>query len=347
MVSEPPTSARPSRARLDRVFHALRWPARAWGRTFERTAGILARRVGTGSPRILRAKRVLAVLVLLYAAFQWILYFAHGELPSLTQVLIAVLGFALYTNRGGRFVRDWLPVLAVAVLYLLADQAVNTLKLSVFYRPQIDADRILGLGTDPTVWLQSHLYHGHVGALEIFTAIMYLSHFLAPPALAFGLWAFWSKRAFSDLLFGVLIVMVMSEITFVLVPTAPPWMAAEHGVLPHIHPILKDALYSLHMDQIASAIHSGGYDMVAAVPSLHAAVPTIGLLVVRKHRLPRAVVGLQAAILLGIVFSIVYLGEHYVVDALAGAVYALAAWWVLQRALAADVAPAVRPVAVA
>jgi hypothetical protein len=31
----------------------------------------------------------------------------------------------------------------------------------------------------------------------------------------------------------------------------------------------------------------------------------------------------------------VYTGEHYLVDAILGAVYALAAWWLLQRAVGA------------
>jgi hypothetical protein len=35
------------------------------------------------------------------------------------------------------------------------------------------------------------------------------------------------------------------------------------------------------------------------------------------------------------VFAVVYTGEHYVVDAVVGIFYALAAWWLLQRALGA------------
>ena len=33
-------------------------------------------------------------------------------------------------------------------------------------------------------------------------------------------------------------------------------------------------------------------------------------------------------------FAVVYAGEHYAVDVMAGVVYALVAWWVLQRLLA-------------
>ena len=51
------------------------------------------------------------------------------------------------------------------------------------------------------------------------------------------------------------------------------------------------------------------------------------------------------AIFLGVVFAIVYTGEHYVVDAIAGAAYALAAWWLVERLLAFG-RPSVEPAGV-
>lgn len=334
-------SAHVSRARVDRVLLALRRPAQTWGRVSDALLGRLERRGDANSPYGSRIRKLLALLVGLAAAVLWAQTLAHGQAPALIHILLAILAFALYTNRGGRFVRDWLPVLIVGLLYVLADSAVGKFKLSVFYSPQIDLDKVIGFGSVPTVWLQSHLYHGHIGPLEIFTALMYLSHFVLPLALAFGLWAFWSKRAFSDLLFGILIVTVLGEVTFMLAPTAPPWVAAQHGLISPVQPILKDAFYSMHMTKIANATHSQIYDTVAAVPSLHIAWPTIGLLVVLKHRLPKIVVALQATVLLSMLFAIVYMGEHYVTDALVGIGYALGSWWLLQRALAADARPAV------
>jgi membrane-associated phospholipid phosphatase len=43
------------------------------------------------------------------------------------------------------------------------------------------------------------------------------------------------------------------------------------------------------------------------------------------------VIGLLALNLLAVVFSIVYTGEHYVVDAIAGALLALGAWTLVLR----------------
>jgi len=211
----------------------------------------------------------------------------------------------------------------------------------VHYRPQIDADRILGFGTIPTVWLQEHLYHGRTGPLEIFAMVMYLSHFFAPLLLGLTIWWWGKERGFSDLMFGLLIVSVLAEITFVLVPTAPPWLAAEHGFLPPVHHVIKQGLADLGLGSAAAVYGSAGsYNIVAAVPSLHVAWPVVGLCVIRRHGLPRWLFALQAAQLAGVIFSIVYTGEHYAFDAVVGAVYALGAWALLTRVVRI---PASRP----
>src|SRR6185369_9224319 len=207
--------------------------------------------------------------------------------------------------------------------YAATVSAVPSFGLAVHYRPQIDADRVLGFGTLPTTWLQEHLYHGHTGPLEAFSVAMYVSHFIAPLVLAFALWAFWGGRGFSDLLFGLLAVSILANITFLLAPTAPPWLAAEHGLIPPVDPVLKNSLTDLGLDELAKAKGDASlYNVVAAVPSLHAAWPLIGLLVIRKYHLPRWLFWTQLLLTVGVCFAIVYTGEHYVVDILAGFAFA-------------------------
>ena len=62
------------------------------------------------------------------------------------------------------------------------------------------------------------------------------------------------------------------------------------------------------------------------MPSLHVAFPVVCLLVALRARLPRLVVAAFALNVLAVVFAIVYMGEHYVFDALAGALCGLVAW---------------------
>ena len=284
-----------------------------------------------------RVRKGIAALIGVYALVYLAQGAFHGSLVSPVGLIMLMIAFALYTNRGGRFLRDWVPVLVGLLAYAATVAAVPSFGLKVHYMPQIDIDRILGFGTLPTIWLQEHLYHGHTGPLEAFSVAMYVSHFIAPLLLAFAIWAFWQNRGFSDLLFGLLAVSILANITFLLAPTAPPWLASEQGLIPHVQPIIKNALFDLDLN--ALALHKGdasSYNVVAAVPSLHVAWPIICLLVIRKHRLPLPLFAAQAALMIGVVFAIVYTGEHYLVDAIIGALYALVAWWLVQWAMGAQ-----------
>jgi len=284
----------------------------------------------------MRLRRGVAALVAVYALVYGALALAHGEGISMAAVIILLVACAFYINRISRFLRDWVPVFVGLTLYVLTAGAVPDLGMKIHYAPQIEVDRLLGLGALPTTWLQAHLYAGETGPVEIFSLLMYVSHFLAPLMLAFLLWAFWSRSGFKELLFGILAVSILGDITFLLAPTAPPWLAAEQGLIPDVHPIITNALYDLNLDSLAA--HKGdpsSYNIVAAIPSLHAAWPVICLFVIRKYHLPRWVLVTQIGITIGVLFAIVYAGEHYLIDALVGFVYAVVAWWLLQLVLGA------------
>jgi hypothetical protein len=296
-----------------------------------------------------RLRQGVAVLMAAYAVVYAALGLSRGQGLSIAAFITLLIAVALYANRTARFLRDWVPVFVGLALYVMTEAAVPDLGMKVHYTPQIDVDRVLGFGTLPTTWLQGHLYGGGTGPLELFSLVMYISHFLAPLILAFLLWAVWERRGFAELLFGILAVSILGDITFVLAPTAPPWLAAQHGLIEPVHPILTNALYDVHLNVLAE--HKGDasrYNVVAAIPSLHAAWPVICLLVIRKYRLPGWLFATQLAISIGVLFAIVYTGEHYLIDAIVGIFYALAAWWLLQLAFGAKrslrpAAPAAAP----
>lgn len=74
-------------------------------------------------------------------------------------------------------------------------------------------------------------------------------------------------------------------------------------------------------------------NQVAAFPSLHAAYPVLAAVYAwRRYRALAVFLVVWAA---GVWFSIVYLGEHYVVDALMGLVYVAVATVIVERVAAA------------
>jgi hypothetical protein len=278
-------------------------------------------------------RRGVGVLFIAYGTLLAVRSILDGSLPNVLQLFIALFGVALIANLGRRFLRDWTLVLAGIAAYMLGSRYTQSLEMPIHYMPQIDAERVLGLGSVPSEWLQAHLYHGHTGALEVFALVMYASHFFAVVALGFYIWMRRMGPAFKELMFGIVAASLIADVVFVLYPTAPPWMAAEHGLV-HVHHILKQTLLDLHMNGMAGLIgDSHRYNVVAALPSMHAAFPVVALVVAVRFGLPRWLVALQATQLVGVWFAIVYLGDHYVVDAVAGAAVALAGVAIAHRLL--------------
>ena len=295
----------------------------------------LDRSEATKQKAAVRLHRALGVLFAGYAVIVELRYLERGAF-SPGPIVLLLLAASLFVGRGGRFIHYFVPVAVGAYAYGLAGRAAAQLKHGVYYAPQIDFDRWLP-GPMPTLWLQEHLYHGKTGVLELFAVGMYISHFFVPLLLGFALAMAYSGRAFARLMFGLLVVSILGEITFVLAPTAPPWLAAEHGYLPPVHHILKTSFYDLHLTTLGDLVGDpDNYDVTAAVPSLHVAFPVLGLLTARLYGLPRWVIAALAINTAGVVFSIVYLGDHFLFDALAGAAYAAVAWWLVGKLLGAD-----------
>lgn len=292
-----------------------------------------------------RLRRVVALAFAGYAVVLEVTGISHGDLPVAPPIVFMV-AIALFVGRGGRFLHYFVPVILGLCSYVLAGRVVQGYKLPVHYTPQIRVEKWLTGGVLPTQWLQEHLYHGGVGPLEIFSVLMYTTHFLIPLALGLALVISGRGRGFALLMFSLLAVAILGETTFILAPTAPPWLASEHGYLPPIHHVLKDSLYNLHLDKLGAIIGDPHrYDVTAAIPSLHVAFPLVCLFAAARCGLPRWVVVGLGLNTLGVLFAIVYMGEHYLVDGLAGAVYAVVAWWLVTRLLPREITSPAEPVA--
>ena len=125
--------------------------------------------------------------------------------------------------------------------------------------------------------------------------------------------------------------------TYLLLPVAPPWWAAEHGYLSGIT-YLKDQgfrelaqLFGFEGRYLFSyAVYDINPNQVAAFPSLHAAYPFLAFLFARRTfgRIGWLMIVYSVAVW----FSIVYLADHYVIDIFAGLAYAVVAYWAVIHA---------------
>ncbi|MCC6380992.1 MAG: phosphatase PAP2 family protein [Dehalococcoidia bacterium] len=259
----------------------------------------------------------------------WLLY--AGNWPTPDQIGIALFVFAVLMGRGLAFLRDWSPFILLILSYEAMRGLADGLVANTHVQFAIDGDRALFGGTLPTVFLQRHLWDpNHLHWYDYLSAFMHPMHFIVPLAFAFVLWTR-SKRLYWRFVASYLLLSYAGFLTYVLFPAAPPWYASNAGRIPHIDKILDLVLWRNSTSQPVVLVYKYfDANAVAAMPSLHAAFPVLLWLIVWKLR-PRWG-WLTIVYPLTMDFAVVYMGEHYVTDVLAGTVYgaaAFAAVWTL------------------
>src|SRR5215210_7396990 len=192
-----------------------------------------------------RVRRTLALLFVGYGLFLAALSVVHSSSPTVAQLVIVLVGASLVGDFSARFVRDWGLVVAGFLAYGLSAQYAQRVDLPVHYTAQIDVEKLLWLGTVPTLWLQDKLYDGHTGPLEVFALGAYASHLAIPLLLGVYLWFARLNRAFFELATTLIATSVLAAVTFVLAPTAPPWLAANAHHLAPVHHLLRSTLFDL------------------------------------------------------------------------------------------------------
>ncbi len=241
----------------------------------------------------------------------------------LAAILAATLGSPW--RRIVRTLADWIPWVGFLFLYDYTRGFADTLGRPVHLTQPLAVDRALGGGHVPTRWLQDQLYDAHhLHWWDVVSSLVYTSHFILPWLIA-GVLYVRSRTRWAAFARRVLVLSYASLITYSLYPAAPPWFASREGLTEPIARISTRGFYAIGLDAAAPLITLGqeSVNLVAAVPSLHAAFALlICLQFWRTSR--RTTRTLLAAYPLAMGFALVYTGEHYIVDVLIGAVYAIA-----------------------
>ncbi len=279
----------------------------------------------TFSARALRpgplAGLALLYLVLVSAVMIW-----RGISVSPDYLLLLLVPVAVVSGRLVRFAADWVPFVAI----LLGWEAMRGIAPRTGIPPIVSelaaADRWLGGGQLPTAILQHALAPlGEV--VDDAATVVYFCHFLVPIGVGLVLWLV-DRRLFLRFVTALMGLAFACFVVYLLVPTAPPWYAQDHAVACCFRRVIGTTLPSA----VSPYYQSLNPNPVAAFPSLHAAFPMLALLALRA--LDRRLVWPALAWCLMVWFSIVYLGEHYLVDALAGIGSAALAWAAMTRLVA-------------
>ena len=162
----------------------------------------------------------------------------------------------------------------------------------------------------------------HAAVADLFAGIFYLCW--VPVPIAFGVWLYFTGRRKLYLKFALvfLLVNLLGFCGYYIHPAAPPWYAMNYGFEAQLGTPGNVAGLGRFDELLGCTIFEGIYgrnaNVFAAVPSLHAAYMVVATAYAVMGRCSRWLVALFAFIMVGIWWTAVYSGHHYLIDVLLG-----------------------------
>jgi len=255
----------------------------------------------------------LAYLAVIFGVMLW-----RGISIEPEWVLLALLVIAMALGRGLAFLADWGPFL----LLFFAYEAMRGFASKTGFAPHdlSGLERTVFGGTLPTLTLQHAFYHpGVVGPQDLIAMFLYFMHFPLPILVGFVFWLN-SREHYRRFIAALLLMCFLAFVTYLFWPSAPPWWQVSD-----VYKVIDRTVQLLWGNQyfVSGIYHSFNPNRFAAFPSLHAAFPALAAVYAWRRYRPLSIVLIVWSI--AVLLAIVYLGEHYVVDALAGYAYVAAA----------------------
>lgn len=276
--------------------------------------------------------RPAALSVYAVALVVWIVEAGMPKDPFVMFAILWLASVAWYAGHPWRqhaqFFKDWWPAFAALVLYMysrgLSDELIG---MPVHWVMPIEVDRWMFGGRLPTEVLQERLCGDPCRSASdprwfdlVFTSV-YNTHFVLGLGLALVLYLR-NRREWISWLTRYVAINVTGLVVYVFYPMAPPWLAGQEGYLDPVARLTGRGWRDIGLGGFHHALAAVG-NPVAAMPSLHAGVAmlvTIYAVSRLRGRRWRWVLMLYP---LTMAFALVYYGEHYVIDAIAGWALAL------------------------
>jgi membrane-associated phospholipid phosphatase len=227
-----------------------------------------------------------------------------------------------------------LQMWAFTVIHELPYDDPERLRRRLRVRYPIRADLAIGLGQLPNIRLQRAFSRpGEVTALDRFLAIAHWAWFVEPHLAL--VWILVRRNArFAAAARQMAAAFNLGCVMYFAVPTAPPWWAAEQGVmaeeLGRVADAASIAIEHRHVRRVMVEVGEGtwgrawprlyqslGGNPWAAMPSLHFATSLLAAILLAETGSLAGALGYAYAGTLA--FALVYLGEHYAIDLIVGA----------------------------
>jgi len=253
-------------------------------------------------------------------------------------MLLAVPAALLSAERGRRFFLDWAPLFAFWLVYDRLRLLQPLLYSRVAVERPYSLERILFgwmlNGAIPAHEAQAWLTADQgpaATAIEWVAQIIYFSHLFVVPLAIAALWMLGmtrerSRATFKRYVRAFTLLNFSAVAVYLLIPVAPPWWVTLNGMAKPTSALVlhADMTLAMHGPLIQAMIRNAS-QWFAAVPSLHGAYPVLLFLLARRNS-RRAILVALALYGSAMWAATVVLNQHYVIDLLAGALLAIAAY---------------------
>ncbi len=214
-----------------------------------------------------------------------------------------------------------LQMWAYVAMYEMPNDDPEALEARVRVSYPVEIDRAIGLGIPPSLRLQRRLARpGRITPADQVLIWTHWAWFLIPHGtVAYHLWR--HRDRFPRAAVLTYAVFDLGVLVYWILPTAPPWYAAREGVLedaraPELRRMMiehGEVFWRGNWDRLYGLL---GGNPLAAMPSLHFATSVMAAHLLTELGPVEGAIGWTYASTLGV--ALVYLGEHYVADLLAG-----------------------------
>ena len=270
-----------------------------------------------------------------YVVVLFINYFRFGTLFQFSAGLysLAALPVALFILRKkgqqDELLKTWIPFIVILLSYEALAGVVGSMVSADDIVSVYSYDKLL-LGFDLTSYVQQTFIHMPLSSIiTTLTLSLYSLHFPLVIVTSLTLW-FGRRALFNRYAIAMAITSYVSLLVFALMPTAPPWydgVATNLVQSAYTTSTSTPAFLSSYL-RLTSLIESDKY---AAFPSLHTAYMILFCYFVTKFKPKFALVTFPLTF--GVLFATLYLGQHYLIDLIAGTALALASVYLAELIL--------------
>jgi len=240
------------------------------------------------------------VVLLLWYAYNGVLFSF-----SLGLVFLALLPVTLLLGRSMQFVKELTPFIVLLMSYEALQGVAGSLILSPVIHNSSSNSSYGIIQAVQSAFLSPDLTDA--------MSLLYGLHFPLVIGSAILLW-YSNKILYKRYVYSLVACSYVSLVFYILAPSAPPWY---NGVVSNLLSTTSAQIGSSspfsELARVGSLIES---DKLAAFPSLHAAYVVLFSYFTIKLKRPYGLVSIPITI--GVLFSTIYLGQHYITDLVAG-----------------------------